>query len=292
MSASLPPRVSVILPAYNAEAFLSEAIESVLRQTWHDLELIIVNDGSTDTTMSIAERSREGDRRVRIVDKPNGGPSSARNAGIAAARGDAICFVDADDILLPDKIRRQVEFLERFPGCDLVYSDYYVGDGDLTPVWLVSVRPVTAKIDEDLLYRNFFAPMCPLIRSRLIAVTGGFNEQLRGAEDWEYWIRAAHNGRFCYLPGPVGVYRTHPWQAHHNQDLMRSAGRSVAEDLFPRGTRKWRVLRAARTWAEGQEDLRGGWGVRRLLLAPLKLARSAIIARSPRIIRNVIRWAY
>ena len=113
-------RVTVIIPSYNAEAFLSDAVTSVLHQTWRELELIIVNDGSTDATRSIAEQFSQKDHRVKIVDKPNGGLSSARNAGMAAASGDTICFLDADDSLLPDKLQRQVAFLEQFPGCDLV----------------------------------------------------------------------------------------------------------------------------------------------------------------------------
>ena len=108
-------RVSVIIPAYNAEAFLSDAVQSVLRQTWQELELIIVNDGSTDTTRSIAEQLSEDDRRVKIVDEPNGGLSTARNAGIAAATGDAIYSLDAGVVFLPDKIQRHVELLEHLP---------------------------------------------------------------------------------------------------------------------------------------------------------------------------------
>jgi len=161
MNVSAPPRVSVIIPSYNAEAFLSDAVKSVLHQTWRELELIIVNDGSTDSTRSMAEQFSGDDRRVKIVDKRNGGPSSARNAGIAAASGDAICFLDADDVFLPDKLQKQVSFLEQFPGCDLVFSDYYVGDSELTPIWLESVHPPTARMDEYLLYRNLFGTMCP-----------------------------------------------------------------------------------------------------------------------------------
>ena len=287
MKASARLRVSVIVPSFNAEAFLSDAVKSVLNQTWRELELIIVNDGSTDETMALAEQFGDGDRRVKIVDKPNGGPSSARNAGIAAASGDAVCFLDADDILLQDKVRRQVAFLERFPGCDLVYSDYYIGDKELTPIWLECVRPPTVRMDEYLLYRNRFAPMCPLLRSRLVSATGGFNEALRAGEDWDYWIRASQRGQFCYLPGPVGVYRTHPGQVHHNLELMCSSPRRVAESNFPRGSREWRILVASRAWAEVRETS----GVRRLMLAPIKLAQSGLIARSPRIFRDVIRWA-
>lgn len=287
MTNASSPRVSVIIPSYNVEAFLPDAVKSVLHQTWRELELIIVNDGSTDATRSIAEQFSEEDRRVKIVDKPNGGLSSARNAGIAAASGDAICFLDADDILLPDKIQRQVAFLEDFPGCDLVFSDYYVGDSELTPIWLVSVHPPMVEMDEYLLYRNRFAPMCPLLRSRLVVATGQFDETLRAAEDWDYWIRAAQHGRFCYLPGPVGVYRVHAGQMHHSRELMRSSGRRVAEKNFPRDSREWRILQASRAWAEGRE----AWWGWRLVMVPIKLAQVGLIARSPRIFRDVVRWA-
>lgn len=282
-----PLLVSVIIPAYNAESFLEDAVRSVLDQTWRELEVIVVDDGSTDATGSIAERIGAGDGRVLIIHRENGGLSSARNAGMAAASGDAFCFLDADDVLLPDKIRNQAEFLRSAPTCDLVYSDYYVGDRDLTPMWLECVRPATQKMDEYLIYRNRFAPLCPMLRSRLVAATGLFDETLRGGEDWDYWIRAAQVGSFSYLPGPAGIYRVHPNQLHHDHELMTSSDRQVARKNFARGSRKWRMSLAARAWAEGRE----AWWDRKFLLIPIRIAQAALIARSPRILRDVIRWA-
>jgi len=282
-----PPTVSVIIPAYNAAAHVADAIGSVLQQTLRDLELIIVDDGSTDATRSIADDSARADSRVKVVTKPNGGLSSARNAGIDVAAGQAVCFLDADDILLPHKLENQTAFLLQFPGCDLVYSDYYVGDAELTPIWLESVRPRMAKMDEYLLYGNRFAPLCPLIRSTLIGATGRFDETLRAAEDWDYWIRAARHGRFCYLPGPVGVYRNHENQMSRDRGLMRTSDRTVAMKNFPRGSREWRILLASRAWAEGRE----AWWDRNLRLVPIRFAQAALIARSPELLRNVMRWA-
>lgn len=278
---------SVIIPAHNAEAFLAEAVRSVLAQTRRELELIIVDDGSTDGTRRLADGFRDADSRVRVVGKANGGLSSARNAGIDAASGDMLCFLDADDIFLPDKLERQVRFLEQFPGCDLVFSDYYVGDDQLTPVWHESVRPRMANMLEYLLYRNRFAPLCPLLRSGLVQATGRFDETLRAAEDWDYWIRAAQHGRFCYLPGPVGVYRTHPGQMSRDRTLMRTSDMRVAEKNFPSGSREWRILLASRAWAEGRE----AWWDRDLRLVPIRLGQAALTARSPRILRDVMRWA-
>jgi hypothetical protein len=142
-------------------------------------------------------------------------------------------------------------------------------------------------MDEYLLYANRFAPMCPLLRAPLVAATGGFDETLRAAEDWDYWIRASQRGRFCYQPGPVGVYRTHPGQMSRDRVLMRTSDLRVAEKNFPRGSREWRILLASRAWAEGRE----AWWDRNLLLAPVKLAQAAYVARSLRIFRNVVRWA-
>lgn len=287
MNDSARPRVSVVIPAYNAEIFLADAVQSVLQQTWRDLEVVIVNDGSTDSTLALAERFRAGDSRVRVVDKSNGGLSSARNAGIAESSGDLICFLDADDVLLPDKLERQVRFLDDFPGCDLVYSDYYIGDGELTPIWLESVRPGLLRMDQWLLYRNRFAPMSPLLRARLVAAIGEFDQTLRAAEDWDYWIRAAQLGRFSYLPGAVAVYRVHPGQMHHDLELMRSNGRRVADKNFERGSRNWRVLMASWTWSEARHVA----GLRRLVRLPVTIVQTAWIARSPRILRDVLRWA-
>jgi glycosyltransferase involved in cell wall biosynthesis len=284
---SVLSRASVVIPAYNASTFLPDAIRSALTQTWHEVEVIVVDDGSTDDTGSIAEGFANADSRLRVTHKPNGGLSSARNAGMAIATGDAICFLDADDILLPDKLERQMGYLNQFPDCDLVYSDYYVGDGNLSPLWLASVRRDVPRMEDYLLYRNGFAPMCPLLRSGLVARTGLFDEVLRAAEDWDYWIRAAQHGRFCYLPGPVGVYRTHPDQMSRNRTLMRTSDLRVAQKNFRSGSQEWRIMMASRAWAEGRE----AWWDRKLWLAPAKFLRSAWIARSPRILRDVMRWA-
>lgn len=107
----MPPLVSVIIPAYNAQAFLRATLDSVLAQTYDNLEIIVVDDGSKDETAAIAEAYAARDARIRLVVKPNGGVSSARNAGIAAARGDYVAFLDADDIWHPEKIAAQIEVL-------------------------------------------------------------------------------------------------------------------------------------------------------------------------------------
>jgi glycosyltransferase involved in cell wall biosynthesis len=275
------------MPAYNAAAYIPDAIRSVLDQTWRDLELIIVDDGSTDATTTVAESVASSDARVRLVSRPNGGPSAARNTGIDARRGELIAFLDADDVLLRDKLERQVAFLDATPACDLVYSDYYVGDEAVRPQYLESTHPASPNMSEYILYRNRFAPLCPLLRATLVEATGRFDESLHGGEDWDYWIRAAQLGRFCHLAGPVGIYRTHPAQAHHDHAMMSSSARRVASKNFPRGSRQWRISLAARAWAEGRE----AWWDRRLHVIPIRILEAAVIARSPRLFCDVMRWA-
>jgi glycosyltransferase involved in cell wall biosynthesis len=119
--------------------------------------------------------------------------SSARNAGIAIGRGEFVCFLDADDIYLPDKLERQVAFLNLFPSCDLVYSDHYVGDASLTPFQLECRRPPPFPCEMSL--RTGIGSGHITARESAAHRVGGFDERLRSAEDWDLWIERAVAGR-------------------------------------------------------------------------------------------------
>ncbi|MFN3874364.1 MAG: glycosyltransferase family 2 protein [Flavobacteriales bacterium] len=124
------PLVSVVMPAYNAQRWIAQAIRSVLDQTWPNVEVVVVNDGSKDGTAAAVRAF--GDPRVRLVDKPNGGVSSARNTGIDYARGECIAFLDADDAMEPTCIARKMDALER-TGADWAFSDMWRCDAALNP---------------------------------------------------------------------------------------------------------------------------------------------------------------
>jgi glycosyltransferase involved in cell wall biosynthesis len=280
----IPPLVSVVIPAYDAAAFLAEAVASVLRQTWRDLEVIVVDDGSSDGTGALADELAAGDDRVRVVHQVNGGPSAARNAGIAVAQGEYLCFLDADDAFLPDKIERQLTFLLHHPECDLVYSDHYLGDDHLKPTFLNCRRPPPIPMQELLVYRNWFAVWSPLIRARLVAKVGKFDEGLRGSEDWDYWLRASKCGVFSYLPGAVGVYRTHPRQAHKDSRWMRGCMEAAIRKHFRRGSREWRAVRAAAAWCEAKQH----WARRSYGRMIAQMVRCAWLARSHRTLKTVV----
>lgn len=244
--------ISAVVPCYNASAYVSDAIDSLRRQTCADMEIIAVDDGSKDNTREILDQHAGEDRRVRIVAQPNRGLPAARNAGLRVAGGEYVCFLDADDVLLPDKVEKQLAFLDRNPDCDLVYSDYLIGDTRLDPVGLIAVRIPPGDTLDAFACRNWFAPMVPLLRRSLVERVGEFDESLRAAEDWDYWIRCAKAGRFRYLPGAVGIYRTHPSQMHLDHNRMFTAGRQVIEKQFGSDSRRYRASLSAFYWANAK----------------------------------------
>lgn len=224
--------VSVIIPVYNGRDLVNRAIDSVLDQTYGAVEAVVVNDGSTDGTAEVLDRRAAEDARVRVVHQDNGGLSAARNAGIASARGAYINFLDADDWLLEHKLRLQVDVLQAAPEVDLVYSDFLrVRDSDGV-VFGEPRREPPRPIAEVLVYRNWLAPMVPLLRRSLVERVGGFDATFRAAEDWDYWYRCAQAGRLAYVAGVVAMYRMHGGQMHRDRTRMTDARRRFAHKHF------------------------------------------------------------
>jgi glycosyltransferase involved in cell wall biosynthesis len=255
----IPGRVSVLMPCYNVAKYVDTAIESLRGQTYEEIEIIAVDDGSTDDTAEHLERQAAADSRVHVFHRANGGPSAARNSGIRHVTGEFVCFLDGDDIYLPDKIARQVEFLREHAQVDLVYSDFYWGDADLAPVELTAPRVPYSDMVEAMAMRNWLGVHATLFRRTMMDAVGEFDESFRMAEDWDYWIRCARVGAFGYLPGAMTIYRTHPGQAHHNLDRMFEAGKRVLRKhfksdppLYQRALGAWYARSAKTRWAAEQ----------------------------------------
>jgi glycosyltransferase involved in cell wall biosynthesis len=176
--------VSVIIPAFNAEAFLQEAIESVLAQDYSPFELIVVDDGSTDSSGKIAESYPQ----VRCIRLSHGGVSAARNAGIAAAQGEFIAFLDADDIWMPHKLTVQVGYLCAHPevGFAFAYQRFIFEQGIEAPPWF----------PQKLLTQDSpgFLPSTLIVRKEVFECAGGFSTSLRRGEDTEWLLRARDCG--------------------------------------------------------------------------------------------------
>ncbi len=202
------PRVSVLMPAFNAERFLGDAIESILSQSFDDFEFLIYDDGSTDATARIAGSYAARDPRIRILSAENRGIAFALNALIAEARGEYLARMDADDISLPDRFEKQVAFLDTHPDCTMVggQEEWMDEDGYLIgPRW----APTRHEDLEALLLRGKVRISHPTVMLRTTAVrqVGGYDKTLRSAQDFDLWLRLAEIGRLANLPDIVLRYR-------------------------------------------------------------------------------------
>jgi hypothetical protein len=200
-------RVSVIIPAYNASRFLKAAIDSVLAQTYADIEVIVIDDGSTDDTAQIASNSPG----VICIRKPNGGVSSARNAGVRSSTGDYVAFLDADDVWHPQKIACQVALMEQHADCDLSYTRMSV-DSETDSVTSTTVdagQMRHTRIDElGPSFRNpFFGTSSVIVRRAAFDRAGGFDETLPFAEDINFFLRVVIDRPLVFILEFVSVYK-------------------------------------------------------------------------------------
>ena len=207
---TLSPKVSVLIPAYNAMDFLPDTVSSALAQTYQDFELIIINDGSTDNITAWANSL--SDPRVRLISQENTGLSGARNTGLACAKGEYIAFLDADDLWLPTKLEKQVRQLDNNPAVGLVYS--WVSLIDETGVEQGKQRKnyVRGNVWVDLTIHNIIeCGSVALVRRTCFDKVGTFDATLpfSCSEDWDMWLRIAAHYDFELIEEPLILYRCH-----------------------------------------------------------------------------------
>ncbi|MBE9126713.1 MULTISPECIES: glycosyltransferase [unclassified Coleofasciculus] len=209
------PQISVIIPAYNASKTIKETVESVLNQTFSDFELIVINDGSTDSTSEIISTIK--DERLKVFSYPNTGVAASRNRGVSQALGEYISFLDADDLWTPDKLETQLKALQENPPAAVAYSwtDWIDEFGQF-------LRPgghftENGDVYVKLLLKDFIeSGSNPLIRRQALTEVGGFDESLAFAEDWDLWLRLAAQYSFVAIPSPQILYRISPNSASFN----------------------------------------------------------------------------
>ena len=202
------PLVSVVMPAYNQGAFIGEAIRSVLKQTFEDFDLHVIDDGSTDDTPEIVKGF--DDERLRYFRQENGGLSAARNAGIARSKGEFIAFLDSDDVWLPDKLARQVRAMRANPNCGLVACNFrHVGDHSFVDKAFLRSNVPTGKVFEKLLHAGFILPSMAMARRSAFEKVGLFDVDLRRCEDYDLWLRITHDFEFEHVEQVGGLYRVH-----------------------------------------------------------------------------------
>lgn len=199
--------VTVVIPVYNGQRFIRRAVDSILKQTYPVTQIVVVDDGSKDTTCEIVET--EYPDQVTLLRQQNGGPAKARNAGLRVATGEFIAFLDADDWWEPEKIATQIRVLQQHPNAVGNYTGLRVmtDEGehltDLKPVDHTTLWPT-------LRWCNPGVPPSSVLlrRSMLEELGGGFNERQLGSEDWNLWFRLITKGPFCVCPEPLTDYRS------------------------------------------------------------------------------------
>ena len=218
------PRVSIIIPSYQSARTLSKAIKSVLVQDYTDFELIVVDNGSTDSTSEVIQEAKEQDQRIRGLRLDNNQrPAGGRNAGVENARGEYIAFLDADDEWLPGKLSTQVALLDDHPDYSLVFTDSWIvnlktdekckhsigNEGILSHLNFQPVDGykntymVSGPLTQAIYTKSFINMSTPLLRRDKFLQTGGFNRDRFGTEDIDFWVRFSRISKFIYWHQPT-----------------------------------------------------------------------------------------
>jgi glycosyltransferase involved in cell wall biosynthesis len=218
------PKVSVIIPIYNMAGCLEKCLKSVMTQTFQDFEVLIVNDGSTDGLKEIVKNIADGEK-IRYLEQKNKGISSARNLGIKNARGKYIAFLDVDDEWLPDKLQRQVGFLEKNEQCGLSYCDAYKinASGKVAGKCREKRMPYRGRVCRQLFYSNFIVTSSVMVRKALLERAGLFDEtiMIHDGEDFDLWLRLSMLTEFAFTNIPLVKYIL-PEPTHRNIDRLKN----------------------------------------------------------------------
>ena len=217
-------KVSVIMPVYNGENFIEEAIGSILNQTYSDWELICIDDGSTDGSKEIIRSFN--DKRIRYFYQKNfGSPARGRNLGIKVSNGDYIAFIDQDDIYLPESISERIKCFIKNPKICFVYSDCMIIDAEGKEIHDSIIRytnkiPFSGWVFKELFSGIFIPIQAVMIKKKVFDNVGMFNEKLVGTDDYEMWLRISCHYPITYLNKALAKWRDNPTSLSHNQHQM------------------------------------------------------------------------
>jgi glycosyltransferase involved in cell wall biosynthesis len=242
--------VTVVIPVYNRAALVVEAMESVLAQKWPAVEIVVVDDGSTDATPdAVATYVEKADHRIRLIRQPNQGGSAARNAGIAAARYPFVAFLDSDDRWLPGKLAAQMHIFESDPSVDVAFTAY-IERWPTTSSTVVLPHWVPAGALEKLLEGSCVNTSSVVVRTETLEKVGAFDVGLSHCEDHDLWLRLASAGaNFAYLPEPLTeTRRQHDSLAAQSAEVARASELVIAR-LFASGALPPEIQRARRRHA-------------------------------------------
>jgi glycosyltransferase involved in cell wall biosynthesis len=233
------PRVSVLMVVRDCERYVGEALESILAQSWGDFELLIYDDGSTDETPEILERAAGRDLRVQLFREEPRGLSHWLREGVADARGELVARMDADDVAHPQRLARQVAYLDAHPECVAVGSEALLIDPERRPIRRLGVATDHDGIEADLLRGRGDALLHPsaLMRRRALLDVGSYRGEFPASEDLDLFLRLAEYGRLANLPDLLLLYRQHPDNVSRLRkgDQRRGQDKALREAYARRG---------------------------------------------------------
>jgi len=205
------PSVSIVIPTYNRSAYILEALESILAQTYDDYEIIVIDDGSTDDTREVLGPMIENGTLLYVYQE-NRSPSAARNHGIHLAKGKYIAFLDSDDIFLPSKLEKQVLFLDKNPGIAFVHSWYSKFDDAGNHLGTRDTSRFSGWVYPEILltWSVLMAVPCMMVRAEVLAEVGGFDEKVFWGEDLDIWRRITLRYPIDLVPEVLTKVRVHP----------------------------------------------------------------------------------
>lgn len=231
----MSPTVSAVIPAFNSQDYLEEAVSSVLSQTYGSVECIVVDDGSTDATPDVA---RSFGNHVQVLSQPNLGVAAARNRGVGASDGEFIAFLDADDVWFRTKLQRQMDLINS-SGAEFCYTGMYRTDHRLRVLEpMPPPSPIKARWNTlTMTQPTVFLAQTGLIRRKLLMKLGGFDERLSVAADYDLAVRATSRCVVECIDAPLAFYRIHDGQMHRNvveleKDVLTSLSGLVADDFI------------------------------------------------------------
>lgn len=242
------PLVSIIIPSYNMAALVVRAVESVLKQTYKNIEIIVVDDGSTDDTRLRLEPFKD---KIRYFYKTNGGVCSARNVGLREARGEFIGLLDSDDTYMPQKVERCLDFLNKHPDFGFVHTDTFLVDSreQVIERYQHPKSRNTGWITGVLLKGNFIANNTNFFRRECYERCGGYQESLFPPGDWDFWLRISKQYKIGYIHEPLSSYSISSNSCFNDLERTRREEQWVLDNFFKDETR-WDGLTKRQAYAE------------------------------------------
>lgn len=225
------PLVSVVIATYNMGKFLPEAMDSALNQTYENIEVIVIDDGSSDDTKEVI-KSYLTDTRVRYIVQENKGQSSAKNKGICESRGEYVAFLDADDIWVPEKLEMQIPVFAKAKNIGIVYARMLYIDETGRGIRILNTELFRGQISSQLFVCNFVGFGTAVVKRECFDRLGGFREEIRMGIDYELWLRFSTQYEFDYVDCPLLRYRVWGGQMSSNWKGRYLSGIQIMEKFL------------------------------------------------------------